>query len=157
MELYLLRHGHAVSDGTKDHLRPLSELGEQEIRFTASRFSRELSKVESVFVSPFLRAQQSADLVRDHLNPDVNFYESEFIVPSGDAASTIDMLYEFHAKNSCQSALLVCHNPFIETLAALLCHVELGACRFATASLAALDVDVYARGCASLRWLHHAK
>jgi phosphohistidine phosphatase len=67
MNLYLIRHAHAV-DLTPDHARPLSDRGREQIRALAKFLHRsEAFSPEELWHSPLVRAQQTAELLADEL------------------------------------------------------------------------------------------
>jgi phosphohistidine phosphatase len=69
MDLYVIRHAHALSLGergiTEDEERPLSEQGEQQAVQLAAGLQRRGVKIDVLLTSPLLRARQTAEaLVR---------------------------------------------------------------------------------------------
>ncbi len=154
MELFLLRHGHAESEAPSDRERRLSVLGRQEVAQVVQAQRDALAKVKQLWVSPFLRAQQTAQIVASHF-PTLSLQTTDLLVPGGQTEVLIDFLHErFHTQNA-GSILLVTHQPLVGTLLDELCGLEPGRHRMATASLAALDVDVMAANCCSLRRIEH--
>lgn len=124
------------------------------------RYHAELEELDALVVSPYLRAQQTADVVVEEL---AGYYpskilpkiETELLVPSGAPEKMISWLAALMEEKNLQSVLLVGHLPLIGVLFDELCGFESGRHRFATASLAKLETEVVAKACCSMRWLHH--
>lgn len=156
MQLFVLRHGHAEADAPTDKQRPLSLEGNHEVKTIVARCAGDLEKVERVFVSPYLRAQQTFQAASEVL-PALRVHKEdlELIVPGGNAQAVIDFLVERQASDGLQSVLLITHQPFAGTFVDKLCDLETGAYRIGTAGLAAIDVDPVAAGLGVLRWLKH--
>lgn len=158
MQLFVLRHGHAEADAPTDKQRPLSLAGVHEVKTIIARCADELEKVERVFVSPYLRAQQTfqvASEVLPTLRKNVHKEDLDLIVPGGNPQAVIDFLVERRINDGLQSVLLITHQPFAGTFVDKLCDLETGAYRIGTAGLAAIDVDPVAAGLGVLRWLKH--
>ena len=66
MKLMLMRHGDALQYAPTDAERPLSERGREEVVAAARRIQSE-GGVACIFASPYLRARQTAQLVRESL------------------------------------------------------------------------------------------
>lgn len=151
MDLFLLRHGNAESVAPRDSERQLSSVGRSELHAVLSDCQSALADVDCVLVSPYVRAQQTCDIARQYL-PNVSDVQQQtvsFLTPNGSPQAVID--WAFHS--SCQSVLLVTHQPLVGTLLDELCGFEPGLHRMTTASLAMVKMDVVARGLGELRWL----
>lgn len=154
MELFLLRHGHAEPEASSDRERPLSVLGRQEVEQVIQTQREALSKVKQLWASPFLRAQQTAQIVASHF-PTLSLQTTDLLVPGAQTETLIDFLHtQFHTQGV-RSIMLVTHQPLVGTLLDELCGFEPGRHRMATASLAALDVDVMAANGSTLRGIEH--
>ncbi len=149
MKLFMLRHGHAEAEAPADDLRPLSAQGELEVHRVCQANYDELKSVELIYVSPYLRAQQTADIVAQYLTAERR--DQPLIVPNGRPGKVIDFLYEVGER--CASVLLVTHQPLVGTLVDELGGFETGRYRMGTANLACLECDPVARGCCTLQWL----
>lgn len=155
MQLYVLRHGHAEAEAPTDKQRPLSLEGKHEVKSIVTRCAGELENIERVFVSPYLRAQQTFQVVREVL-PQLHNEILDLIVPGGNAQAVIDFLVERQARDGLKSVLLITHQPFAGTFVDKLCDLETGTYRIGTAGLAAIDIDPVAAGLGELRWLKHS-
>ena len=65
MTLWLLRHGEAEARARSDAERPLTERGRKEVRRCAERLRGR--PLQYILASPYLRAQQTAEIVREVL------------------------------------------------------------------------------------------
>ena len=66
--LYVLRHGDAEPYGyDNDKQRALTDFGFTEVKATAQAFQAKGESFDAVFVSPYLRAQQTAQCFLDVL------------------------------------------------------------------------------------------
>ena len=64
MELYLIRHAHAVDgDGLRDDDRPLSREGRRQALEVGSALARQKVRVQRIVTSPLVRARQSAEII----------------------------------------------------------------------------------------------
>ena len=69
MKLYLVRHAEPKPE-QEDPLRPLSEKGWEDIRCVGAFVAERLDiRVKIIIHSGKLRAQQTAEVLREHLNP----------------------------------------------------------------------------------------
>ncbi len=114
--LYLLRHGQAGppdgGDWRADHQRELTAQGQAEIRRLAQRADALGMSVEVALVSSATRTRQTAELMG--LNTDA---PSDALY-NADAGDILHLLHSL--PDSCQSAMVVAHNPGISWLAASL-------------------------------------
>ncbi len=154
MELFLLRHGHAESEAPTDRERPLSIIGREEVEQVIRARHQALANVKQLYVSPYLRAQQTAKIVASHF-PTLSLETIDLLIPGGRTETLIDFLSERFQVAAPGAILLVTHQPLVGTLLDELCGCEPGRHRMSTASLAALDVDVMAADCCRLNWIEH--
>lgn len=148
MELFILRHGHAQDYAPRDRDRQLSERGREELHGVLQECQEALQNLQYIFVSPYVRAQQTAEVVAEYL-VDVPRETLDNLSPNSDPLKLINEL----AAKDLQAMLLVSHQPLVGELVNRLCGVEVGHYPMATAALAALDMDILASACAELRWL----
>lgn len=151
MKLWLLRHGEAEPRAATDAERPLTRNGRQEVLHAAARLAGR--SLQGIIASPYLRAQQSAELVREALDYSGAIITLPWLTPESDPREALAHL----AEREEGELLLVTHNPFVGELAGLLLHghrqqpLAMG-----TASLAELDGAMPLAGLMDLRSLHHA-
>lgn len=118
MTLWLLRHGEAEARARSDAERPLTERGRKEVRRSAERLRGR--PLQYILASPYLRAQQTAEIVREVLGLALPLTTVDWATPDDsprEAANRLDS-YPGHC-------LLVSHNPLLGQLAGFLQHGHL--------------------------------
>lgn len=149
--LYVLRHGEAQPYGYEvaDEMRQLTDFGRQEVVATASNFERKGLSIDAVFVSPYLRAQQTADVFCAQLGLHCYRASSDLITPYGQVMQVADWLQQ----QDFESILLVTHQPFAYELVSYLADAPLPH-DFAmmTATLACLEGDDWLMACGQYQW-----
>lgn len=163
MRIFLLRHGEAESHASSDSQRQLTMAGRQQVEEVARLFAaKEPAQLDAVLVSPYLRAQQTCNIFLATAftgqNLPVETYEG--VTPDSSPQACIEYLQNMSAR----SLLLVTHQPFVGALLELLTsgtQTQVSTCNppMMTSSLACLDADIVAPGCAQLVWFssppHH--
>lgn len=149
MRLFLLRHGHAESEAPSDDLRPLSARGEMELNTLLQENYANIGVVDRIFVSPYLRTRQTAEVVAQYISAPQEF--SERLVPDARIDLLLEQLQQWSSAHA--SIMLVSHQPLVGTLLDELGGFEYGCYRMGTGALAALTGDPLARGCCELLWL----
>ncbi|WP_245931921.1 phosphohistidine phosphatase SixA [Marinomonas aquiplantarum] len=148
--LYVLRHGNAAPYcHGGDELRELTDLGVAEVKSAAQSFMAKSEVFDRVFVSPYVRAQQTAKIFLAQLDVSVSFDTTAKITPSGQLSDVVDWLQQQDG----ESILLVTHQPFAQQLVEYLSDEPLPL-QFAmtTATMAALEGDLLAPACCQFRW-----
>ena len=148
--LYIMRHGDAIGRAATDAERPLSDLGRGE----AARMVPHLldEPPTKLWVSPYLRAQQTAAIVVTGLvqaghNPKIETVPD--ITPDDNPYKLVESLVDV----STGPLMLVSHNPFVSILLSLLIEGHTQArIGMATASLACVQGEVFGLGTSDLRW-----
>ena len=157
MDLYLLRHAHALPRDTPgcpaDSLRPLTEKGRRQIRHLFRAVKALDLHFDLVLTSPWLRTQQTAAdlLLRSghHIEP--------IVVPALAAnrppARLLSIIQTW--KPAPASLLLVGHEPFLSNLASLILTSSAGLkLDFPKASLCKLEIPSWkTRTRTKLEWL----
>lgn len=115
MKLWILRHGEAEPHGTRpDSERALTTHGREEVlRSAAELMGQPLS---AIYASPYLRAQQTAQIVREALGFAPEIRTVEWLQPDYSPQSVAEQLV------SVDFALLVSHNPLVGNLLGYLQH-----------------------------------
>lgn len=144
-----MRHGEAqnfIEQGSRDDSqRALTHQGEQEAQVMASWLQKSHIPPTHVFVSPYVRAQQTCKIVTSLMQ--TNTTTLDFITPSGDAKQVHDFIDGYCSDNldksseQDQSILIVSHMPLVSYLVAQLTQSE-NAPIFATAGIAHINYDV---------------
>jgi len=147
MMLYLMRHGIAEPFGCKpDTQRALTPAGRAGVlaQFTASQ---SLLTVQQIVHSPYLRAQQTAQLGAQLLA--VPLIVDDRLTPDDDPANALALLEQY----ADIPTLYVTHNPFVGRLIGLLCEGSSRAIEpMDTGMLAAVECDWPAAGMGTLCW-----
>lgn len=150
MKLWLLRHGEAETLASSDARRELTRHGRKEVKRSAERLpSHGLSRIVA---SPYVRAQQTAEIVREVLGGQPAIDTQAWLTPDGDVRAALDYL-DAHAD---EQLLLVSHQPFIGDLGGFLLHGHRqDPLPMKTASLAELHGDLPLPGVMHLASLEH--
>ncbi|NVK74211.1 phosphohistidine phosphatase SixA [Marinomonas sp. CT5] len=148
--LYVLRHGNAQPYGyDHDELRELTELGAAEVKVAARSFLAKEEMFDAVFVSPYIRAQQTAKIFLAELDISVKAMDSLLITPAGRASDVSSWL----EMQPYQSILLVTHQPFAHQLIDFLVDEPLPVSfAMTTATLASVEGDFFDGACCQFRW-----
>ncbi len=157
MNLFLLRHGLAVEREefhfASDHLRPLTLKGKRQLsKITAAMRVMEL-RFEVILSSPFVRAQQTAEIMAADLKLREQLIFVDELKPGGDAKKLVFRILGL--KKFPENILLVGHEPDLSELISLFVTGKTGA-GFALkkAGLAKLEIEKLRAGkCATLAWL----
>ncbi|MDN6864596.1 MULTISPECIES: phosphohistidine phosphatase SixA [Pseudomonas] len=143
MKLWILRHGEAEAHARTDAERNLTERGRAEVLRSAAHLIGQ--PLNAIIASPYVRAQQTARLVREALGfvPDIRTVP--WLTPEG---SPEQVLAHLEAEDN---VLLVSHQPLVGNLISFLQH---GHSRqpqpMYTASLAQLEGEFALAGLMSL-------
>ncbi len=144
-----MRHGAAELDAASDSVRPLTTGGRDDSRQMAAWLSTKPVDIERVLVSPYLRAQQTLEAVREALPLPEGAEVLPELTPGGDAG-LVSCYLQALAKEGVGAVLVISHLPLVGYLVAELCPGE-SAPMFATSAIA--DVELAADGSAgSFEW-----
>lgn len=148
--LYILRHGHAEPYGyIQDAQRKLTEKGVEQVVSTAEAFVNQAERLDVIFVSPYLRAQQTAQAFLATLGESINVKDCPQIVPEGRVVNVAAWLSE----QTDDAILLVTHQPFAYQLIDYLADAPLPAdLSMETATMVALEGELLAGACCQYRW-----
>ncbi|MWV13507.1 phosphohistidine phosphatase SixA [Pseudomonas sp. R-28-1W-6] len=150
MKLWLLRHGEAEPRARSDAERVLTEHGRKEVRHAAKHLRER--PLEQILVSPYRRAQQTAELVREKLGLQLPLTTLDWLTPDDDPRQVLRRLDEFTA----EELLIVSHNPLLGALAGLLVHGHLQQpFTLHTASLICLGGEFPLAGAMTVDALYH--
>ncbi|MDD1004476.1 phosphohistidine phosphatase SixA [Pseudomonas sp. TNT2022 ID642] len=149
MKLWVLRHGEAVPYGScPDSERELTEHGRKEALSSAAHLIGQ--PLTAIYASPYLRAQQTAQIVREALGFEPEIRTVDWLIPEVDPDKVTDQLV------SVSNVLLVSHNPLVGNLLSYLQH---GAGyppeKVSTAGLAELESPELLIGSMTLNSLKH--
>lgn len=150
MELFILRHGQAEAYNANDASRQLVERGRNQVAQIVQLSLNDLQFLNQIWVSPYVRAQQTAQIAAGYLNA-VQQYSQDLLLPETDPQLLIRQLQASESK----SLLLVSHQPLVSRLVDILCGAAPGYHSMGTAALACIDLEVPGAGLGHLRWLRH--
>lgn len=150
MKVWVLRHGEAEPQARSDDQRNLTEHGRKQVLRSAAHLLGQ--PLDAIVASPYVRAQQTAQLVRQALGFDKDVLTVPWLTPDSDPDRALDRLDALGLDN----VLLVSHQPLVSTLLGLLVNGSRQSGEpMSTASLAELEGDAPLAGLMSLRSLRH--
>jgi phosphohistidine phosphatase len=114
MLLYILRHAEAEAHSPTglDADRALTDAGTKRMKLVARAISRMEPGFDAVFVSPLLRARQTAEPIATACRFKGEVTITEALVPGADPAIVLEEL----EASGCSSALVVGHEPHLGSL-----------------------------------------
>jgi phosphohistidine phosphatase len=143
MQVLIMRHGDAALEAASDSVRPLTACGRDESRQMATWLNTKSVNIERVLVSPYLRAEQTLETVREVLPLPEGAEVLPELTPGGDVGLVSGYLQTL-ANEGVASVLIVSHLPLVGYLVAELCPGECPP-MFATSAIA--NVELAADGC----------
>lgn len=149
MELFILRHGRAEAYCANDAGRQMVASGRADVAQVIQTSLPELLGIKQIWVSPYVRAQQTAKIAADLLNHEC--ITCDFLTPEADPEYLLDQLTTL----SCESLLIVSHQPLVSRLVEMACGAAPGSYPMDTAALACIDFDIPGKSLGYLRWLRH--
>lgn len=154
MQILIVRHGNAEVHAASDAERNLTSHGIEQARLAGECLNQLSLSFDQVWVSPYVRAQQTADqLLSAAQLQSLPRSSVDLITPDNNPTAVIN-----HIQSSkIDRLMMISHQPLVSSLIGLLVSSNAYAGPpMSTASMALLDMDVAASGCASLQWLRHA-
>lgn len=152
MRLWLLRHGEAEPQAASDAARELTANGRKEVQQAAAQLAGR--PLTAIVASPYVRAQQTAELVRSALGFAGKIKTVPWLTPDSDPRDVLKFLDEREGVET----LLVSHQPLIGALGGLLVHGHRqDPLPMRTASLSELEGDIPAAGLMELLALIHPR
>ncbi|KMM78954.1 phosphohistidine phosphatase SixA [Pseudomonas deceptionensis] len=148
MKLWILRHGEAEPHARRDAERELTAHGREQVLHSAARLIGQ--PLDSILVSPYVRAQQTAELVRKTLGFTSVLVTVPWLTPESEPKYALGKLPDTG------NVLLVSHQPFVGELISLLLHGNLRQPQpMQTASLVELEGEWPLAGSMTLLSVHH--
>ena len=116
MKLWVLRHGEAVPHGSRPHdsERELTDNGRKEVLKVAAELVGQ--PLTGIYASPYLRAQETAHLVREILGFEPEIRTVEWLTPDTEPDKVAEQMV------AVSNVLLVSHNPLVGNLLSYLQH-----------------------------------
>lgn len=142
MKLIIMRHGQASWSAPSDQERPLTDAGRAEVERTARKLKTH--PIDRILASPYLRAQQTAEIVSGILGCPVETLDC--ITPDDSPKAAMDALPDSG------NVLIASHMPLVSALTGLLCEGSYSSGPgFYTGNAAVLELDMPGPGMASLK------
>ena len=116
MQILIMRHGQADLLVQPDQEKPLTAQGELEVTLMASWMKKMAYQPDVVWVSPYLRAQQTCKRVVDGMELTCPVITQPFITPSGVASQVHDIIDGEIAASNIDCLLIVAHMPVVSYL-----------------------------------------
>jgi phosphohistidine phosphatase len=150
MKLWILRHGEAQNRARTDAERELTDNGRAEVLSSAASLMGQ--PLRWIIASPYVRAQQTAELVRQALGFSEAVVTVPWLTPDSDPRKVLDNLDLYASDN----VLVVSHQPLVGSLIGLAVHGSLQQAEpMHTASLAELEADFPLGGAMELVGVRH--
>lgn len=152
MRIVILRHGQASMSAPSDAERPLTERGHLDAENAGLCLQGLGFEFDCVWVSPYLRAQQTAD---DALKvyPELERFNKSFLTSESSPLVVINEL----KRSGLESVLLVSHQPLVSALTGLLTEPSTAyGPPMSPASIVYIETHHLLPGCGDVHWLRHA-
>jgi phosphohistidine phosphatase len=157
MKLYILRHANAVKrdpvEYPDDSRRPLADAGHKEAKKVARRLHKMGVQIDLILSSPYVRARETAEVVRKHLHLEKNrLVLADQLLPLG---NTFQLIADIQARGPLDGLLLVGHEPLLSELISVLLSGDASlSLSMKKGNICCLDVgDLVPGKCATLKWL----
>lgn len=152
MNVWILRHGEARPQARTDAERELTAKGREEVLRSAVHLMGQ--PLTQIIASPYVRAQQTAELVREALGFTDAVKTVPWLTPDSHPHQVLDQLDAY----STEDVLLVSHQPLLGALIGLAVHGSVQQAHpMHTASLARLEADLPLAGAMQLMDVRHAE
>lgn len=148
MQIFILRHGEAEPYKQPDCQRHLTGRGILETEAIIDRQLDSLKSVTQLWASPYVRAQETAALVRKQL-PSLACQTTDLLVPEADPKRLANAI----EAAGVDSVLLVSHQPLVGVFLDWLAGLEPGSHRLGTSALVCIETDLIAADCGDLKWV----
>ena len=113
MQLFLMGHGEASFDAPSDRERMLTHNGRYQTGQMAGLLSNHISQLDLVLVSPYLRAQQTWEVVSKHLPKARKCVVLDDITPAGDPRRAADVILAYAEQYKADTVLVITHIPIV--------------------------------------------
>ncbi|MDM7859982.1 phosphohistidine phosphatase SixA [Alteromonas sp. ASW11-36] len=154
--IFILRHGEAEASLSNDKKRQLTKRGRNQVKQASvdmQPFMQNLHGFQLALVSPYVRTQQTFDLVAMQYGVEKRI-DTNDVTPNSSARDAADLLLGYSLEQQpINNVLVVSHMPLVSFLTAELAHLELPPI-FSTSAFAVIDIVAEA-GSGELICLHH--
>lgn len=123
LDVYIVRHAVAedkvewAMQSSDDSLRPLTAKGAAKMKKLARKYFSAIGKVDLILTSPYVRAQQTADILHQEFSK-ADLKQSQWLIPTNDPSKCIANLQR--QIRSCKRVILVGHQPHLGDLISVL-------------------------------------
>lgn len=155
MRLFLVRHGAAEEKlGKGDPERALTKEGREEVALVAPVLKAALDEPLKLLSSPYLRAEQTAEVLREKMELDEKIAPTDALLPESDWSALRGILETFE-RDGVKAVVAVGHNPSIELMVSRIVAGEDDArISMPKGAVAYLEVDrLHGRPAGELKWL----
>jgi len=150
VKVWVLRHGEAQSRARSDAERELTAHGREEVLESSIHLTGK--PVQRIVASPYVRAQQTAELVRQYLGFSEAIMTVPWLTPESDPREVLRQL----DASALDEVLLVSHQPLVGSLIGLLTQGSVQQAQpMSTASLAELEGEFALAGAMNLNSVRH--
>lgn len=150
MQVYIMRHGDAVIQAASDSARPLTQKGKDDSILMAKWLQAHHPLIDTVLVSPYLRAEQTWQVMRDELSLPSQVQVMDGLTPGGNAEWVAAQIRDY-AFSGAKAVLVVSHLPLVGYLVSELCPQEAPP-MFTTSTIACVEVNTEQMKC-HLEWM----
>ena len=152
MNIVILRHSETETYANSDAQRNLTDYGREQAQQVGLCLKNLTIPFDQVWVSPYQRAQQTADGVLSQLGS-ITRETLDSLTPQSSPTALVDTLSTFNGGD----LLIVSHQPLVSALVGLLENADYrSGPPMPPASMALLSADTLLAGCCQLQWLRHA-
>jgi phosphohistidine phosphatase len=141
MRIFIMRHGQAEYQASSDQARQLTSKGKHEALMMGQILKNNEIDFDALFVSTYIRAQQTMNIVTTEVNNHVSHEVLDFITPSGSAQFVHDYIDGVIVPKKLNTILIVSHMPLVSYLVETLTGGQSSPI-FPTAGIAEIDYDV---------------
>ncbi len=150
MQLFLLRHAEAGPYIPDDASRQLTLRGRQQVRAIAQANAQALAAISHIWVSPYVRAQQTLQTISPFLPAEATTITCDWLTPDSPLQGVLQHLA---LQPPLAGLILISHQPLLGDLLNSLCHLSPGQYSLGTSALASLECEHPYPGCAQLNWV----
>lgn len=140
INLFIMRHGDAEPYASSDKSRRLTEYGVAQVKRNALWLTQQTTQFDLVLVSPYVRAQQTQQLVCEIVDESTRLETLPDLVPEGNPANVHDYVDAAINLYQPKNILLVSHMPLVSYLVETF-SIERSSPIFPTAAIAHIDYE----------------
>jgi phosphohistidine phosphatase len=142
VQLFILRHAEAHPHAATDFARTLTEAGKLQLAQIAGRHLGALAGISQVWVSPYVRTQQTLQHIAHLLPASAQIQTTEALTPESPVQGIIPLLEQSQGSQ----VLLISHQPLVGEVVSKLCATEPGRYRLGTSALVHIELPLVGFG-----------